>query len=456
MPDFRMPFVLLSNGGPVTVDDVKRFAIVLIFLSGAIGGEVRTWTDEASGRKLEAEIVSTDETSVTLRRASDGRRFVLPLETLSEKDRAFAAEWGSRESTGGMPRAEADRWRDLKWKSVEDFPVAGDAHERFDPVDKAIADFMVEKGIGALVAAVSRGGEVVYDRAFGFQDDKLAVPLRVGTSMRLASISKPIVAATVKTMLRSGKMSESDTVWDLLELEAEAPPKLDKRWKDVTVGHLLKHEGGWDRDVSGDVMFMAPTVAKEMRTELDELTFENVFEWMLERPLDFDPGAKEAYSNFGYNLLAMVAASVSGMPWEKLVNETVASEAGMTTLVVSPTEVENRVAGEIWYHYHPEYGKEPSVMPFRTEIQYGSGSLSCSAADLCRFLEKYWISGEPRNGNGYTYNFFGSMPGTTSVCGQRKDGVNFAVITNRRDSSAGNWNEELKKAMDQALADVKW
>jgi hypothetical protein len=123
---------------------------------------------------------------------------------------------------------------------------------------------------------------------------------------------------------------------------------------------------------------------------------------------------------------------------------------------VSPTEVEKRAPGEAWYHYHPEYKAEPDPMPFRTEISYGSGSLACSAADLCRFLETYWISGEPREGGGYVYNFFGSMPGSTTVAAQRPDGASYAVLANRRDGSPSTWNEELKSAIDAAMDEVDW
>jgi len=274
--------------------------------------------------------------------------------------------------------------------------------------------------------------------------------------MRLASISKPITAAVAKTLIRDGRMKGSDRVWELLGLEAKAPAGVDPRWKEVTVDHLLKHEGGWDRDVDGDPSFKAPTVAKDKRVDLDEVSFDDLLAWMLERPLDFDPGSKDAYSNFGYTLLAKTAATVAGKSWHDLLQETVANKAGMTTLMVSQTGLERRAAGEIWYHYHPEYRSEPGTMPLRMDFKYGSGSLACNAADLCRFLEAFWISGDPREGNGRRYNFYGSMPGTTTVSGQRSDGVSFAVLCNRRDRSPSDWNKELKEAVDAALDGVGW
>jgi hypothetical protein len=60
----------------------------LVFLQGISWS--RTWTD-ASGKSIDAEIVSADEKSVTIEKA--GKEFTIPLEKLSEKDREFVTEW---------------------------------------------------------------------------------------------------------------------------------------------------------------------------------------------------------------------------------------------------------------------------------------------------------------------------------------------------------------------------
>ncbi len=427
-----------------------RFLIFsLLILSTHLNAEVRTWTDAASGRELKADFISSDGKSVTVIRKTDNRRFVLAIDSLSPADRDFITRQSGE--NGEFPKVREDLFSDFKWKSAAEIPIDGKTAERFTAVDTVITAFMAEKGVAAVIAAISQDGEILYDRAFGHQEAKGTSPLRAGTRMRLASISKPLTSAVVKTLIRDGKIKESDTVWEILKLEETAPAKFDERWKEVTVAHLLEHEGGWDRDVSGDPSFKAPTIADDLRVDLDELTFDHFLQWMLERPLDFDPGSKEAYCNFGYSLLAHLCATVSETTWEELLNATVGKEAAMTTLTVSPSELENRVAGESWYHYHPEYERKPKVMPLRMEFKQGSGSITCSAADLCRFLETYWISGEPRENNGYSYTFFGSMPGTTSACRQMKNGMNFCVIANRRDDSPSDWNKELKDAIEAAL-----
>ena len=50
----------------------------------------------ADGRKLTASIIEKTATTVTLRRAEDGKDFILPLERLSAADQAFVKAWGTK------------------------------------------------------------------------------------------------------------------------------------------------------------------------------------------------------------------------------------------------------------------------------------------------------------------------------------------------------------------------
>ena len=48
------------------------------------------------GRTLEAEIIEATESSVTIRRVSDGRRFTLTLDRLIPKDAVYIREWSEK------------------------------------------------------------------------------------------------------------------------------------------------------------------------------------------------------------------------------------------------------------------------------------------------------------------------------------------------------------------------
>ena len=99
--------------------------LVTAGISNLTAREVRTWTS-ADGRTLEAEFVTATDRHVTLRRQSDGRRFTLPLDKISEADREWVA--GARTDLAGPGEKEpggifADRvtgeWEKMEFNSLK-------------------------------------------------------------------------------------------------------------------------------------------------------------------------------------------------------------------------------------------------------------------------------------------------------------------------------------------------
>lgn len=64
----------------------------------------RTWTS-TDGKKLQADFVSADDTSVTIKRKKDGRVFTLPLNKLSATDQAFVKKKRDEAAKAPAPRA---------------------------------------------------------------------------------------------------------------------------------------------------------------------------------------------------------------------------------------------------------------------------------------------------------------------------------------------------------------
>ncbi len=64
----------------------------ILALASVPAQEVRTFTS-SDGKELEALILDASDKDVTLKRVSDDKEFVIPLERLSEEDRTFMAEW---------------------------------------------------------------------------------------------------------------------------------------------------------------------------------------------------------------------------------------------------------------------------------------------------------------------------------------------------------------------------
>lgn len=415
----------------------------------------RTWTEVGSGRKIEADFVSGDASGVTVS-VKGGQVFTIPLERLSPEDGVFVRESLRGEVTlGSVSEAKReDRFEAISIKGG-DIPVSGVAHAALAVVDAAVRAFMAEKGMGAVTFALSKDGKVLHERAFGWADADLKTPLEPGVKMRVASMTKPVVQAAIRTLFTEEKLRPDALVFSVLDLgQYEEAKGCDERWQRITIEHLLDHKGGWDRGLSGDFTFNND-VSDSFQVKVNELTPEHVMRYGLGKKLDFDPGERYAYCNYGYILLVRVIEKVSGQKFMDYLHGTVCKVAEAPSFSLSASDARDRQAGEIWYCYHPEYTREVVPLPFRTEARDGAGVLACTAADYCRFLEHYTVLGnERRRGGRYRGSFSGSHPGVTAICSQREDGINYAIICNGRGAGKADWNGDLRKVVDAALESV--
>jgi len=418
--------------------------IALSFVGSLAALEARTWTEASTGRAIEAEYRSADDQSVTLVLA-DGREFTIELDRLAPGDREFVAEQ-RKIALLESRRPLADLF-EAPMFDAEDVPVTGTAHPALSDLDEGIRSYMAERGIGALSLAVSRDGEILHQRAFGWANSDFKEPLSVETRLRMASVTKPVVAAVVKTLFAMETLSPDALVYELLNLDQYPEAKdADLRWKKVTVQQLLDHCGGWETDFT----FRSSAIIESLGIDLEEMKPIHVVRYALTQPMEFEPGEKESYCNLGYILLVRVVEAVSGQDFIAFLQDTIGAESGASAWNWSTADAPDRNPQEGWYVYHPEYAEPVVPLPSRTQAGDGAGGLACTPADYCRFLESYWISGDRRQGSA-RYSFSGSLAGVTAVVGQRPDGLNFAAFANRRDQSGSTWNAELAALINEAL-----
>jgi CubicO group peptidase (beta-lactamase class C family) len=351
--------------------------------------------------------------------------------------------------------------------------------------------------------AVARNGRIVYTRGYGYADRDKKEPVEPNALFRIASISKPFTAVAVLQLVQSGKLNLDDKVFQVLELKApeDFAVPLDERWKKVTILHLLQHRGGWDRDKSFDPMFRSPDICQEMKVA-PPADQEAIIHYMLRQPLDFDPGERIVYSNFGYCLLGRVIEKVSGKGYEAYVKEKVLAPLGIKGMQLGKTLLKERAKGEVMYYdgegtaiMGPNIGKQ-EPMPYGCwclESMDSHGGWIASAEDLvrfgaafnrpkqCKILDAKSIqtmfarppgaAGEDKNGkpadswygcgwsvrpvgNGKENTWHGgSLDGTSTLLVRRSDGLTWAALFNSREAvkgqePAGEINGLLHEAAD--------
>ncbi|MFG3439402.1 serine hydrolase domain-containing protein [Nonomuraea sp. NPDC047897] len=180
-------------------------------------------------------------------------------------------------------------------------------------------------------------------RGYRYSPDGRAVPAVSPTSLfRLASLSKHITGAAVIRLAQDGKLNLSAPVAPLLGLSTAADARLAK----VTVWRLLQHTGGWDRDISKDYLDHAIAAALDVPLPIDQ---DYIIRYAGSRALDFDPGSRFAYSNYGYLLLGRIVEKVSGLSYESYVRQKLLTPVGITRMRLGRTSRSQAVTGEVIY-----------------------------------------------------------------------------------------------------------
>jgi N-acyl-D-amino-acid deacylase len=280
-------------------------------------------------------------------------------------------------------------------------PVATPADAAFD---RHVAPFMARWNLPGGVVAVARDRRLLLLRAYGWADVAARQPARPGDLYRLASLSTPLTALTLLRLVDQGRLALDSPFLNNLRdvtLPADADPRLPR----ITLRQLLQHTGGWDRDQSFDPMFRAVEAARDQGAPVPADTA-TLIRYMLARPLDFDPGTRYAYSNFGYCLLGRVIESVTGQPYHQAVESLLLRPAGAHGLRLGRSRFEHRAPGEVRYYAQPGEPLAPSVFPdhpqvpwpyggFHLEAMDAHGGWIGSAADLLRVLAALEPSAQP-------------------------------------------------------------
>lgn len=213
------------------------------------------------------------------------------------------------------------------------------------------------------VLLVARGGDVLYEKAFGLANREHGVPNTPRTRFAVASITKPMTVVLAARLVEQGRLRREDPLarWIPDFPSADA----------ITVEHLLRHRSGIPHRVTTEAEESLPRTAAD------------VVELAKRRPLAFPPGSQESYSSAGFSVLARVLERAGGRPYGELVEELVFAPAGMTRSAhaTSRTILPDRASS---------YGFSASGFvnaPLKDlSFLVGAGSVWSTASDLHRLM----------------------------------------------------------------------
>lgn len=166
------------------------------------------------------------------------------------------------------------------------------------------------------VVLIAKNEKPLFAKAFGLADKDAKIPNRLNTKFNLGSLNKVFTQIAIEQLAQGGKISFDDKLGKYL------PDYPNKEAADkVTIRHLLTMTSGVG-DIFGEKFKSMPK--EKLRNIKDFIPL------FSDKPLAFEPGTKNQYSNGGYVLLGAIIEKVTGRSYYDYVRENIFQPLGMT------------------------------------------------------------------------------------------------------------------------------
>lgn len=240
------------------------------------------------------------------------------------------------------------------------FTVSGAAHA--DPVDELVNAELARQQIPGAAIAVVKDGKIIKEAGYGMANLEHQAGVTPDTVFQSGSVGKQFTAALVLLLAADGKLRLDDPIARHL---ANTPAA----WKKITVRHLLNHTAGL-RDPDEIIKLNQNYTDAQLQRAGSTL------------PLQWAPGTKWAYSNFGYQLLGILCTRVGGKHYGEQLRERIFAPAGMQARIISERDiVPHRAAG--YDVVNGQFKNQEWVSP--TLNTTADGSLYLTARDLAKW-----------------------------------------------------------------------
>lgn len=185
-----------------------------------------------------------------------------------------------------------------------------------------LADRLKELHVPGVSIAVIHNGKIEWARGFGVT--RIGGPkVTADTLFQAGSVSKPATAMAILHLVQSGKL-DLDTDVNQYLTSWKIPPNQFTEKRAVTLRELLTHTAGVTEHG-----FLGYAAGRPLPTLVQVLNGE----WPANTPpivVDTEPGTKWNYSGGGYLIAQQLVGDVTGIPFPKLMQDTVMRPLGMS------------------------------------------------------------------------------------------------------------------------------
>lgn len=230
---------------------------------------------------------------------------------------------------------------------------------------KKLADTLGSSGRFSGTILVAADGKPLVEGAWGEADREQKIPNTAETAYDVGSIGKLFTQIAILQLLEKGKLSLDDPFGKYLT----SYPDPDVASK-VTIRQLLLHSSGM-----GDIFDQSGSENLGSMAELKD--FLPLF---AHKPLAFEPGSANLYSNAGYVVLGMVVEAISAENYFSYIKSHILEPAGM-----SRSGFFDRKHLPAFVAHSYQDGKD--VTGAQPERGCPAGGLQASAGDLLRLVQ---------------------------------------------------------------------
>jgi CubicO group peptidase (beta-lactamase class C family) len=294
--------------------------------------------------------------------------------------------------------------------SAQGLPVASNPEEVGFSSDrlKRIGTMLraeVESGaIPGAVAMISRRGKVVYAEAIGFRDREGQAPMPLDAIFRVASMTKPVVAATAMTLVEEGALRLDATVASYLPEFRDVKVGVEKTdaatgktelvlepvARPITVHDLMRHTSGITFGIFGKSMVKQAYLDAGVRVFKAGQTSQRFTASLAKMPLAYQPATTWEYGH-SPEVVGRIIEVVTGKGLDEVVAERIANPLKLQDTGWSvPEPKAQRVALP---HVDPATGKRP-VAGTKTDFPAGGAGMASTAGDFLRFSQMLLNGGE--------------------------------------------------------------
>jgi CubicO group peptidase (beta-lactamase class C family) len=172
------------------------------------------------------------------------------------------------------------------------------------------------------VILVAKDGVPIFRKAYGLANVELNVPNKPEYIFAIASMTKQFTAVCILQLVQQGKLSLQDDIRKYL-------PEFNTHGRLITIEHLLTHTSGIPNSEAKS--------GYERRKALEQSN-EEMFAFVMNDPLLFEPASDCSYNDFGYFLAGLIVERASGMKYGEYLQKNIFQPSGMKSSTTGTRE----------------------------------------------------------------------------------------------------------------------